>query len=230
METEYEMQDAERVIISLANSYAYVKQRKENEQPESESTTSPTEVASSLQYLIDKIWNNNTSKQVNKAPKLLQSLIALVTFRLDEHISEELDQQIFSFRSRSRDCLYQIQFSSDEQDQSELVNQEYGRMICISISAAGGKGEEQDEEILSGLYRIYMLFSELHEGRNSNQQPSFYPLPLFTQRSIEQIKEEGAIEEIEAQMNNNVYNDSIKKNAYYAKVAILNRFIRRRWI
>ncbi|KAA6322450.1 MAG: hypothetical protein EZS28_054434 [Streblomastix strix] len=109
-------------------------------------------------------------------------------------------------RCNSRWCLYWIQQFGDEQDQSELVNNGYGRVTSISFCTAGGKGEEQDKEISDGLYYISRFIRELHLGRNNDYQPSFQPLPLLARRSEEQIEEEGANEEIEAQLNNNGYN------------------------
>ncbi|KAA6364592.1 MAG: hypothetical protein EZS28_039881, partial [Streblomastix strix] len=76
-------------------------------------------------------------------------------------------------------CLYQIQRFGDEQDQIQLVNIRYGRVICIQFCTAGGVGEEKDKEIINGLNCIYFFLRDLHEGRNSYGQPSFQPLPLL---------------------------------------------------
>ncbi|KAA6369703.1 MAG: hypothetical protein EZS28_034770, partial [Streblomastix strix] len=179
-----------------------------------------------LQFLQNQILKNNTSKQVIQIPKLLKSLSALVTFRLGTHIDLDVDNQRLKVRSWSRDCLRYIQYFGDEQDQSELVNQGYGRVLSISFCTAGGKGEEQDYEIRNGLDRISDFLRELHEGKN--WQPYFQPLPLLARRSEEQIEEEGANEEIEAQMKNNGDDGDIKSNANRVKAMILNRFIRRR--
>ncbi|KAA6392546.1 MAG: hypothetical protein EZS28_011925 [Streblomastix strix] len=130
-------------------------------------------------------------------------------------------------RNSSRLCLWNVYFYGDEQVQSELVNIEYGRVMFITLSTAGGIGEEQDLEIFNGLYYIECFLRELYEGRNE-WQPSFQPLPLLARITEEQIEEEGANEEIDAQMNNyNGYNYYIKKWANYVKAASLNHFIRR---
>ncbi|KAA6361124.1 MAG: hypothetical protein EZS28_043349 [Streblomastix strix] len=161
-------------------------------------------------------------------PKLLQSLVALSRFRLGTHIDLDVDNQRLEVRSWSRDCLYYIQYYGDKQDQSEIVNVGYGRVMSITFSTAGGQGEEQDMEIMNGLRSIYWFLSALHAGRNNGWQPSFQPLPLLARRSEEQIEEEGAKEEIEAQMNNNGYYVDIRNWANKAKAMTLNCFIHRR--
>ncbi|KAA6363557.1 MAG: hypothetical protein EZS28_040916, partial [Streblomastix strix] len=179
-----------------------------------------------LQFLRNKILSNNTCKQVIHIPKLLQSLSALVTFRLGTHIDLDVDNQRLEVRSRSQRCLNWIQIKGDEQDQSELVNIGYGRMTSISFSTAGGNGEEQDKDIRNGLRSISRFLIGLHEGRTYGQ-PSFQPLPLLARRTEEQMEEEGASEELEAQMNNNGDDGHIKFYANRVKAMILKRFIRR---
>ncbi|KAA6380181.1 MAG: hypothetical protein EZS28_024292 [Streblomastix strix] len=180
-------------------------------------------IASSLQFLRNQIQYYNTCKQVIQIPKLLQSLSALVTFRLGIHINLDVDNQRLKVRCWSRDCLFWIQHFGDEQDQSVLINNGYGRVTSISICTAGGKGEEQDLEIFYGLMHIFYFFRELHEGRN--WQPSFQPLPLLARRSEEQMEEEGANEEIDAQMKNKGRYGDIKREANDAKAMTLNHFI-----
>ncbi|KAA6372329.1 MAG: hypothetical protein EZS28_032146 [Streblomastix strix] len=122
-------------------------------------------------------------------------------------------------------CAYVFK-TQDWNFQSELVNQEYGRVMSISVSTAGGVGEKQDEQINYGLKHIFWLLRELHEGRNNYYQPSFQPLPLLARNTEEQIEEEGANEEIDAQIKNKGYNDNIMDQANYVKAAILNHFIK----
>ncbi|KAA6364226.1 MAG: hypothetical protein EZS28_040247, partial [Streblomastix strix] len=214
-------------IASFTDSYTQNKQGKQNTQPESESIPSITKICSSLQFLRNQIWQNNRSKQVIQIPKLLQSLTTLVTFRLGTHIDLDVDNQRLKVRHWSRDCLRLIQHFGDEQDQSELVNQGYGRVMSTAFCTAGGKGEDQDEEIYNGMMYIQFFLGALHAVRN--WQPFFQPLPLLARRSEEQMEEEGANEEIDAQMNNNGYYDdsNIKDYANYVKEVVLNRFIRR---
>ncbi|KAA6400202.1 MAG: hypothetical protein EZS28_004271 [Streblomastix strix] len=88
----------------------------------------------------------------------------------------------------------------------------------------GGVGEEQDKEIDHGFYYIYKFLNKLHEGRNY-RQPSFQPLPLLVLRSDEQKEEEGAIEEIDAQMNNEGLVGYFMSYANAVKAATLNFFI-----
>ncbi|KAA6387139.1 MAG: hypothetical protein EZS28_017336 [Streblomastix strix] len=141
------------------------------------------------------------------------------------HINQGLDQQRLAIRRWSRICLYYIQYYGDIQVQSELVNIGYGRVMSITLSTAGGIGEEQDEQISNGLSRISWFPYELHEGRT--WQPSFQPLPLLVRNTQEQIEEEGANEEVEAQMTNkeNKWNSNGQANS--TKAVTLNRFIHR---
>ncbi|KAA6392684.1 MAG: hypothetical protein EZS28_011790 [Streblomastix strix] len=224
MESKQEILISANAITLFADSYTQNKQRKEKEQPEFESKPSPTDIVSTLQSLRNQIWDNNTSKLVIQIPKLLQSLVALSRFRFDTHLKQELDQQRFTVRNSSRDCLWNIQYYGDEKVQSALVNQGYGRVMSISYCTAGGVGEEKDIEIFNGLYCIFDFITELHEGRNQ-WQPSFQPLPLLARRFVEQIEEEGAIEELEAQMNNKGDNGDIIYWANESKAATLNHFI-----
>ncbi|KAA6359334.1 MAG: hypothetical protein EZS28_045139 [Streblomastix strix] len=163
-----------------------------------------------------------------KIPKFLKSITTLSLYKIGIHIDLDVDNQRLEVRCNSRWCLYYIQSFGDEQVQTELVNKRYGRVTSISFCTAGGKGEEQDEEILNGLDYISSFLKELHEGRN--WQPSFQPLPLLARNTEEQMEEEGANEEIEAQMKNKRMKGDIKRYAKWAKEATLNHFIRRRWI
>ncbi|KAA6378449.1 MAG: hypothetical protein EZS28_026024, partial [Streblomastix strix] len=180
-------------------------------------------IVSTLQTLSHQILENNSSKQVIQIPKLLQSLFELSRYKVETHLREEIDRLRLEVRSFSRKCLYCIQFKGDAQAQSDLVTQGYGRVMSISICTAGGKGEEQDEKIYNGLGRITDFLIGLHLGRT--QQPSFQPLPLLARRSEEQIEEEGADEELEAQMNNNGDYGHIRNWAKWAKAMTLNSFI-----
>ncbi|KAA6367095.1 MAG: hypothetical protein EZS28_037378 [Streblomastix strix] len=226
METEQEMQDAARAIISFTDSQAYKKERKQIEQPESESTDSLIEITANLKYLRGKFINNNAIKEMIKNQNLLRPLASLTIFKLGKHSNQEIDRLRFNVRQESRYCLGWIQFYGDAQDFADLLNVGYGKVTCISLSTAGGIGEEDDEEIGNGLENINNFLREQHEGRNDDEQPSFQPLPLLARRTEEQIEEEGAIEEVEAQMNKNgcQYYD-IKYQAYWAKAEILNHFI-----
>ncbi|KAA6369607.1 MAG: hypothetical protein EZS28_034866 [Streblomastix strix] len=223
MQSKLKVNEIARAIVSFTDSYTQNKQGEQNEQPESESIPSITKICSSLQFLRNKILSNNTRQQVIQIPKLLQSISALSRFNIDIHIGQELDQMRFEIRCDCRQCLFWIQQFGDEQDQTEIVTQGYGRVISITFSTAGGKGEEQDKEICYELNHIYLFLRELHEGRN--WYPSFQPLPLLARNTEEQMEEEGADEEIEAQMNNNGYNSKIKSWANYVKEVVLNHFI-----
>ncbi|KAA6399988.1 MAG: hypothetical protein EZS28_004484 [Streblomastix strix] len=160
--------------------------------------------------------------QVIKIPKLLQSLSALSLYKIGTHIDLDVDRQRIKVRHWSRRCLWYFQYKGDEQVQSELVNLEYGRAMSIVISTAGGKGEERGEEIFQGVNFISRFLRELHIGRNNYRQPSFQPLTLLARRTQEHLVEEGAIEEIEAQMKTYSH---FQREANEAKAATLNRFI-----
>ncbi|KAA6331507.1 MAG: hypothetical protein EZS28_053382, partial [Streblomastix strix] len=200
-----------------------------NEQPESESISSLTKICSSLQSLSYQIRDNNTRKQVTQIPKLLQSLSALSLYRLGIHLREDIDQQRLEVRSRSRWYLRYIQEKCDKQVQTELVNNGYGRVMSLSFSTAGGKGEGRNKEIEIGLMNISDFVRELHQGRNNYYgQPPFQPLPLLARNTEEQMEEEGANEEVETQMNNYGWFSEMKSNAKWAKAMIINRFIYKR--
>ncbi|KAA6394237.1 MAG: hypothetical protein EZS28_010234, partial [Streblomastix strix] len=102
----------------------------------------------------------------------------------------------------------------------------FAGMWVISISTAGGSGEEQDSEIYNGLNHIFMFLKELHRGRNNIYQTSFPILPLLAQKSVEQIEEEGGIEEIESQLiNEENYYCNINDHTKQTKGLLLNNFI-----
>ncbi|KAA6367965.1 MAG: hypothetical protein EZS28_036508 [Streblomastix strix] len=223
MENEQEIQETARAIVSFTDSYAQNKQRKENEQPDSKSNPSLTEITDNLQSLQYHIQMCKSCKYVIKIPNLLQSLIELTRFRIGTYFNKEKDLLELEVRHSSRRCLQQIQKFGDQSDQTELVNYGYVRVTSLSFSTAGGIGEEHNKEINDGLLNTYNFLKALHEGRT--RQPSFQPLPLLARRSEEKLEEEGADEEIEAQMKNNGHYDSFKHEAIWAKAATLNRFI-----
>ncbi|KAA6366945.1 MAG: hypothetical protein EZS28_037528 [Streblomastix strix] len=224
MKSEYEIKETAKAIISFTDSYAQNMERKQNEQQDSESISSPTDMVSTLRFLYGQIWNNNTSKFVIQIPKLLQSLVALSRFKVGIHIREEIDLLRLKVRHQSRQCLDRIQQNGDEQIQADLVNIGYGRVMSITYSTAGGISEEQDKDIFNGLMCISRFLRELHEGRN-DRQTSFQPLPLLARITVEQIEKEGANEELEAQMKNNGCYGSVQGYANEAKAATLNCFI-----
>ncbi|KAA6355086.1 MAG: hypothetical protein EZS28_049387 [Streblomastix strix] len=228
MESDQEIQNDARAIVSFTGSYVQNKQRKQNEQQESESTLSLTQVTSRICSLSYQIIYNKGCKQVIRIPKLLQSLIALVNFRLGTHLNEQTDLLRLNVRRQSRRCLYCIQRNGDAQVHSELVRQGYGRATSISFSAAGGVCEEDDLKNNDGLSCISVFLRKLRYGRYDDLYPSFQPLPLLARVSLEQIEEEGANEEIDALMNNKGMNGYIKIKAKDVKAETLNHFIRRR--
>ncbi|KAA6402936.1 MAG: hypothetical protein EZS28_001545 [Streblomastix strix] len=227
MQPEQEFYETARAIVSFTDSYTQNKQKIEKEQSDSECTTSLTAIVSSLESLSYKIQNNDSCKSMIQIPKLLQSLFAISLYKIGTHI--DVDRQRLEVRSWSRWCLSWIQQFGDEQVQTELVRQGYGRVMSISFCTAGGKGEEQDKEIWNVLRSIFWSLRDLYIGRN-DWQPSFQPLPLLGRRSEEQIEEEGANEEMEAQMINNGLGRGIDNWANKAKEVIQNHFIHKRKI
>ncbi|KAA6384507.1 MAG: hypothetical protein EZS28_019965 [Streblomastix strix] len=219
-----------KTIIRFIESDTKNQERKRNEQSDSEQATSVTDIVSTLKSLYDQIRDNNTCKQMIQIPKLLQSLIALACYKIRIHFNKDIDRQSLEVRSRSRHCLWYIQFYGDEQVQSELVNIGFGRVMFITFCTAGGVGEEQDVEISNGLIHISEFLAQLHKGRNNFWQSSFQPLPSLARSTEEQVEEEGTSEELEAQMNNNVNSWNIKYQANDVKAATLNRFINWRQI
>ncbi|KAA6401279.1 MAG: hypothetical protein EZS28_003196 [Streblomastix strix] len=109
---------------------------------------------------------------------------------------------------------------SDASAQSELVDVGYARVFTVAISASGGHGEQQDQEIFRGLHSIFFFLNYLQGAYSMPLQP------LLVRRSVEQIEEEGAIEEIDAQLiNDGHYNCNIKEQTNNVKRMILNYFI-----
>ncbi|KAA6372630.1 MAG: hypothetical protein EZS28_031843, partial [Streblomastix strix] len=174
-----------------------------------------------LTYSIIK--NDNICKVVINTPKALHSLISLYGYKLNIHFSQENDQQSLQVRSSSRWCLWYIQRYGDVSAQTELVNARYARALVIAISTASGAGEEYDDEIWNGLFRISKFLSNLHQGRYNSA--TFPPQPLLVRRSVEQIEEEGGNEEIDSQLINKGNSRNIKDEANEAKGRILNYFI-----
>ncbi|KAA6365213.1 MAG: hypothetical protein EZS28_039260 [Streblomastix strix] len=164
-----------------------------------------------------------------KNQNLLRPLASLTIFKLGNHSNQEVDRLRLNVRYISRQCLSWIQEYGDAQDFADVVNVQYGKVICISLSTAGGIGEEEDEEIRNVLDNIYNFLREQHEGRNNYWQPSFQPLPLLARITEEQMEEEGAVEEMEALMSNvgqvKGLFGSIKHYAKVTKTVILNHFI-----
>ncbi|KAA6355489.1 MAG: hypothetical protein EZS28_048984 [Streblomastix strix] len=221
------MKEAGVIITSFAASYEQMKKtkftKKKNKQ-QSESSTSLLDVNNSLKFILRPFWRNEFKKLIKK-PNFLHSLSALSLYKLSYHSKEEEDRLRLNVRYDSRQCLFQIQRDGDEQDFADLVNVEYGRVLSIAFCTSGGVGEEQDDEIFNVFDHFCYFLGNLHEGKTNDQQPSFQPLPLLVRRTEEQIEEEGASEELEAQMNNNENYVLIKYLANGAKAVIMNHFI-----
>ncbi|KAA6349315.1 MAG: hypothetical protein EZS28_051940 [Streblomastix strix] len=191
-------------------------------QQQSESSTSLSSVNNSLQFIAKHLQSNEFKKLI-KNPNFLHSLSALSLYKIGYHSKEKVERLRLNIRHWSRYCLFYIQYYGDEQDQTELVNVGIGRMTSIAFCTAGGVGDEQDVEIKYELNQIFWLLGQLNEGRH--WQPSFQPLPLLARRTEEQIEEEGANEELDAQIKNNGYYLCIKYWAIRTKAVTLNHFV-----
>ncbi|KAA6379348.1 MAG: hypothetical protein EZS28_025127 [Streblomastix strix] len=184
------------------------------------------------QILINKLINNNTKarKQIINTPNFLNSLIKLTEFKFNNDTNKEEDNQSKQIRNESRICLRIIHRYGNEQVQVELVTNRYPRVLVIDINTAGGN-EQLDKEISQGLYSIIDFIREILRGRRQTHQDfnpglSFPPQPVLFKSCQEQIEDEGANEEIEAQLVNKregpgYYMDE----ANWAKGSILNIFI-----
>ncbi|KAA6399486.1 MAG: hypothetical protein EZS28_004984 [Streblomastix strix] len=162
-------------------------------------------------------------------PNLLRSLIKLSIYKIGVHFSKEQDQESFAVRSSSRICLSKIQLNGNKQVQAKLVNVRYARVMIIAISATGGIGEQQDDEIKYQLKNIYQFFYCLHLGRNDQYPlPTFSPLPLLAKTCLDRNEEEGGNEEVDAQLSNSGKGGNIKLRANQANGLILNFYIDRK--
>ncbi|KAA6355733.1 MAG: hypothetical protein EZS28_048741 [Streblomastix strix] len=195
-------------------------------QQQSESSTSLTDVNNSLKFIVNHLQSNGFKKLIKKS-NFLHSISALSLYKVGNHSNQEVYRLRLNIRYDSRWCLFKIRCYGDAQNFADLVNVEYGRVLSIAFCTAGGIGEEQDWEIFSVLNHFYDLLRDLHEGRYYRQL-FFQPLPLLARWTEEQMEEEGANEELEAQMNNKGYYKNIMTQANRVKAVILNCFIRRR--
>ncbi|KAA6367724.1 MAG: hypothetical protein EZS28_036749 [Streblomastix strix] len=200
-------------------------QQEQHNQQQTESTSSHSLITQSLN-LLNKLINiyDNIYKEVTNITNALHSLYTLSSYKINIHFNQQNDQLSFKVRSSSRRCLQYIQYSGDASAQTELVNANYAGVLVIAISTASGAGEEQGEEISNKLDNISEFLRCLNKGINYNE--TFPPQPLLARRSVEQIEEEGAIEEIDSQLINEGYSNNIKSQANRAKGMILNYFIK----
>ncbi|KAA6397996.1 MAG: hypothetical protein EZS28_006479 [Streblomastix strix] len=105
-------------------------------------------------------------------------------------------------------------------------------------NTAGGMGEEKNWEISNGLQYIYWFINSLHRGRNNTlhipnfldynhlernyEEPSFPPQHALVKTCLEQIEQEGGIEELETQLINKGLFDDIMNNVKQVKGDIFN--------
>ncbi|KAA6386588.1 MAG: hypothetical protein EZS28_017885 [Streblomastix strix] len=200
-----------------------IDQQEQHNQQKSESTSSLSLIASSINLLKRLISKNNICKVVINTPNALHSLFTLSIYKLNIHFNKIYDIQTFEVRHSSRWCLWFIQVFGDLSAHSEFINARYVGVLVIAISTASGSGEEYDGEISLGLDNISDFIRDLHQGKNN--YATFPPQPLLARRSDEQLEEEGAIEEIDSLQKYKGDYDHIKISAIRAKGMILNYFI-----
>ncbi|KAA6312385.1 MAG: hypothetical protein EZS28_055933 [Streblomastix strix] len=140
---------------------------------------------------------NNQCEQIIQIPNLLLSLTKLYNYKPNIHINNEQDQQSIQIREKSRECLSEIQSQGDEQAQTELINVGLSKALIIRINSAGGTEDQGDKEIEQGLQFIFEILNQLNKGKNNYYDfyPSFPAQPDLSQSYIEQVEEEGGIEE-----------------------------------
>ncbi|KAA6398683.1 MAG: hypothetical protein EZS28_005785 [Streblomastix strix] len=158
-------------------------------------------------------------------PKFIHSLKALAIYKSRIHFNSENDKQIYSLRNSSRGCLWTILDYGDALDQQELVNIGIAGVLFVAISSAGGISEERDSEIREELFNIADFLKFLNNGRDITKYPSFPPQPLLAKISIEQIEEEGANEEVDAQIANKGLYGNVKDKSKEVEGLLLNFFI-----
>ncbi|KAA6363571.1 MAG: hypothetical protein EZS28_040903 [Streblomastix strix] len=120
-----------------------------------------------------------------------------------------------------------IKLCSDASSFTELIKVGYVSALAMRLSTAGGIGDRQDIKIFHGLNNIFWFFYSLHRGRNNPLQQPLPLQPALCKTCKEQIVEEGAIEEIEAQLSNKQNEFSINKRATWIKGEQLNYYIDR---
>ncbi|KAA6381647.1 MAG: hypothetical protein EZS28_022826 [Streblomastix strix] len=165
-----------------------------------------------------------------QTPNLLHSLILLYRYNFYIHTNKKDDREALLIRNKSGYCLDFIQEYGDESDQSELVNSEYAVVLVLSLSTAGGDGEQDNRGIWNRLIYISRFMNSLHQRRQTsyfNRGPSFPQQIRLARRSDEQIEEEGGNEEIEAQLFKKGFSVSVNYWANQAQGNILNYFIHR---
>ncbi|KAA6339121.1 MAG: hypothetical protein EZS28_052637, partial [Streblomastix strix] len=140
--------------------------------------------------------------------------------------------QALKVRSRSRDCLWQIQLNGDESVQAEIVNAGFIGVMIIAISTAGGSEEDETDETHQWLKNISRFLYYLRQGGEPdvfNRGTTFPPQPILRRICEQQMEEEGADEEIESQLINNQLNrneyEKIRDYARGTKLVIMNRYI-----
>ncbi|KAA6400521.1 MAG: hypothetical protein EZS28_003956 [Streblomastix strix] len=161
-------------------------------------------------------------KYIADIPSILSSLIKLINFNLKTLIDKDDDELANEIRKNSRKCLNQVQQYGDESIQAQLSSLGYACSLSLTISTACGSVEEYDDEIWSQLFTIRQFLSGLQKGRLTSYLDNQLQLQAKTtpvNQPIEQIEEEGGLEEIEDhQFNGSI--DNIKFGANEAKYVL----------
>ncbi|KAA6375036.1 MAG: hypothetical protein EZS28_029435 [Streblomastix strix] len=133
-------------------------------------------------------------------PNLLHSLIKLCNYKQNTHIIKKEDEQSEHIRKNSRLCLSNIWNHGDQSTFIELATVGYALALIISLSTAGGIGDQEDCNICYGFNNIIEFLRQLHLGRQ--YYTNFPPQPALCKVCEEQIEEEGGIDEVDAQTIN----------------------------
>ncbi|KAA6367730.1 MAG: hypothetical protein EZS28_036744 [Streblomastix strix] len=144
------------------------------------------------------------------------------------HISIEQDKQSLEIRRYSRQCLNKIRSFGDQIVQGRVLASGYAGSLLSVISTASVIGSQNDQEIHSALLDIKEFLDVLHNGRQNDSyksQPQFPPQTKLINQFNEQLEEEEGLEEIEAQVISQRYNQNFTDFSKETKSAVLNIFI-----
>ncbi|KAA6377887.1 MAG: hypothetical protein EZS28_026585, partial [Streblomastix strix] len=144
------------------------------------------------------------------------------------HISIEQDKQSLEIRRYSRECLNQFQSFGDQFVQGRVLASGYAGSLLSVISTASVIGSQNDQEIHSALSDIKEFLDILHNGRQYDSykhQHQFPPLTKLIKQFNEQFEEEEGLEEIEAQVISQRYNQNFTDFSKETKSAVLNIFL-----
>ncbi|KAA6362159.1 MAG: hypothetical protein EZS28_042314 [Streblomastix strix] len=111
------------------------------------------------------------------------------------------NNKVISIQVYSRAFLAQIRNNADEEGYQMLIMSNFVRALGYYTGNAGGNLNEEDLEVLYGLFGINTIFDQLYNGRVQTQfNAPLKPQPQLIPLSVEQIEEVGGFEEIESNL------------------------------